>query len=328
VLTGISVNLLTGLPEAPVIVLAGTLGCLSLSLPMTSMSHMSFLAIACMVGGLFALVVCGMGRLWDHPADMIPSAEEHHALELGRTPASLGIFLYCFSGLPCLPSIRAGMQRPKEDYSKAIHAAFLYSSLYYMAIGMLGYEFFANDTRRSFLKDLTPVPGEGHSHFYGYIAASAAGLFALKLQAGFPLYAGPILDAAGLSEDHGLSGKALFLGRTAFAIVSVVFAVFARNQIDAIAELMGAFLTNTTSIIFPVAAYCSLASQTPSSGSSEQGGKMASMHNGHRALLLFGVVYGIIGTTFALNSFLYGRSIHVGQSVAGYVSTTAVPTVR
>merc|ERR1719231_1535534 len=106
------------------------------------MSHMSFLAIACMVGGLFALVVCGMGRLWDHPADMIPSAEEHHALELGRTPASLGIFLYCFSGLPCLPSIRAGMQRPKEDYEKAVNTSMLYAFFYYLAIGVLGYEFF------------------------------------------------------------------------------------------------------------------------------------------------------------------------------------------
>merc|ERR1719198_1537664 len=130
-----------------------------------------------------------MGRIFDHPPNVVPSAETHHALELGRTPASLGIFLYCFSGLPCLPNIRNAMRRPKEEYARAVHNAFAYSSAYYLAIGMLGYEFFANDTRRSFLKDLTPLPGEYNPRVYGYIAGAAAGLFALKLQAGFPLYA-------------------------------------------------------------------------------------------------------------------------------------------
>jgi len=332
VLTGISVNLLTGISEPIVIIFAGTIGCMSLAMPMTTMSHMSFLAIACMVGGLFALVVCGMGRLWDHAPDLVPSAEQHHTFELGRTPASLSIFLYCFSGIPCLPSIRAAMQRPKEDYPKAVSAAFMYSGFYYLAIGMLGYEFFANDTRRSFLKDLTPVPGEGHSNIYGYIAATAAGLFALKLQAGFPLYAGPVLDAAGLSADHGLSSKQVVLSRMVFGVISVAFAVFARNQIDAIAEIMGAFLTNTTSIMFPVAAYCTLAgkqSQQDQSGQPAQSGeKMGKATTvGHSALLLFGLVYGIVGTTSALSSFWFGRSVVVGQAVAGYVSTTALPSV-
>jgi len=325
VLTGISVNLLTGLPEPPVIVVAGTLGCFSLGLPMKTIAHTSFLAMACMVAGLLALVVCGMGRLWDHPSDLVPSAEQHHLLELPRFTASLSIFLYCFSGLPCLPSIRAGMQRPKEDYAQAVHYSFAYASLYYLAIGMLGYEFFANDTRRSFLKDLTPVPGEGHSQIYGYIAATAAGLFALKLQAGFPLYAGPILEAAGLTVDQGMSMKQVLFGRGVFCVISVLFAVFARNQLDAVAELMGAFLTNSTSVIFPVAAYCSLTERAAIAGHGEKlpKGKLAGLY----IMLLFGISYGIMGTSSAISSIWYGRSIHVGQSVAGYVSATAVTTM-
>jgi len=319
VLTGISVNLLTGLPEPPVIIIAGTLGCLSLALPMKNMSYMSFLAVLCMVGGLIALIVNGMGRLFDHAPGLEPSAEKYHTVELNtRTPAAFGIFLYCFSGLPCLPSIRSAMQRPKQDYEKAVHWAFAYCTPYYLAIGLLGYEFFANDTRRSFLKDLTPVPGEGHSNIYGYIAASAAALFALKLQAGFPLYAGPILDAAGLGTDQGLTVNQVIIGRSVFCIVSVVFAVFARNQIDAVAELMGAFLTNTTSIIFPVAAYCALFQ-----GRGEKFGKGKAL--GLTLLLLFGVIYGIVGTGSALSSFYYGRSIHIGEAVAGYVVVPCLP---
>jgi len=323
VLTGISVNLLTGLPEPPVIIVAGTIGCFSLALPMKNISYMSFLGVACMVAGLLALVICGMGRLFDHEAGLVPSAERHYDLVLARTPASISIFLYCFSGLPCLPSIRAGMQRPKEDYAKAIHAAFAYSTLYYLAIGMLGYEFFANDTRRSFLKDLMPIPGEDHSNIYGYIAAGAAGLFALKLQAGFPLYAGPVLEAAGLGADQGLSMKQVLVARSVFCVISVMFAVFARNQIDAVAELMGAFLTNSTSIIFPVAAYISLSGGVGGQGEKLPKGKTAGLY----ALLFFGACYGVIGTVSAVNNFWFGRSIHIGQATAGYISATSVTTV-
>lgn len=319
VLTGISANLLTGLPETPVIIAAGILGCLSLSLPMKTISSSSFIAISGMVVGLIALIVCGLGRLLDHASYLVPSAEEHHVLQLSRTPASLGIFLYCFSGLPCLPTIRAAMKRPSEDYPRAIHLSFAFATLYYLAIGLLGYEFFANDTRRSFLKDLTPVPGEGHARIYGYISAGASGLFALKLQAGFPLYAGPILDAAGLGPDSRLPASHIWLGRAVFGFVSIVFAIGARNQIDAIAELMGAFLTNSTSILFPVAAYSALSKQRGEKIASRQAVVLS-------ALLAFGTVYGVVGTVSAFRSFWYGSSIHVGQAVAGYVSATVVTT--
>jgi len=318
VLSGISVNLLTGVPEPTVIAVAGTIGSLSMCLPSKTISHTSALAVACMVGGLLALIICGLGRVYDHASNVVPSAEVHRDVDWPRVPASLGMFLYCFSGLPCLPSIRSAMQRPKEDYAMAVHYAFFCSSIYYMAIGMLGYAFFANDTRRSFLKDLTPVPGEGHSNIYGYVAAAAAGLFALKLQAGFPLYAAPILDAFGLSEAHGLETKKVALARALFCAVSVMFAIFARHQIDAVAEIMGAFLTNSTSILFPVAAYLRVAGRHEQKMSKSE---LALLYG----LLIFGCVYGVIGTCSTIHSFLYGRSIHVGQAVAGYVASTPAP---
>jgi vesicular inhibitory amino acid transporter len=311
VLTGISVNQLTGLPEPLVIIVAGFLGCMSLGLPMTIISSGSLLAVACMVVGLIALMVCGMGRLWDHAAGLEPLANRYHTFEVARTPASLGIFLYCFSGLPCLPNIRAAMQRPREDYEKAINTSMLYAFFYYLAIGVLGYEFFANDTRRSFLKDLAPIPGEGHARIYGYVSACAAGLFALKLQAGFPLYAGPVLEAIGFGKEERLPASQILVARAAFGLVSVSFAIFARNQLDAIAELMGAFLTNATSIMFPVAAYWSLfraRGEKPSKGHAF----------GLSALMIFGAVYCIIGTYSAVSNLLYGRSISLGNTVEGY----------
>jgi len=320
VLSGISVNLLLGTPEPQVIVIAGTIGGLSMCLPMKAISFTSSLAVICMVGGLLALIICGMGRMYDHPSDVVPSAEAHRTFDLQRAPASLGMFLYCFSGLPCLPGIRSAMQRPKEDFEKTVHYAFVYSTLYYLAIGLLGYLYFANDTRRSFLKDLIPVPGEGHSNIYAFFATAAAGLFALKLQAGFPLYAAPILDAFGLSEAYGLPQKQVALARVLFCAISIMFAIYARNQIDTVAEIMGAFLTNTTSVLFPVAAYCTIMVEKK-----QKIPKAQTFTN--FALLAFGCIYGVIGTYSAINSFMYGRSIHVGQAVSGYV-TTPPPMIR
>jgi hypothetical protein len=311
VLTGISVNQLSGIPEPPVIILAGFLGCMSLGLPMTTISSGSLLAVACMVVGLMALMACGMGRLWDHAAGLEPLANRHRTFEFERTPASIGIFLYCFSGLPCLPSIRAAMQRPKEDYEKAINTSMLYAFFYYLAIGALGYEFFANDTRRSFLRDLAPIPGEGHAKVYGYISALAAGLFALKLQAGFPLYAGPVLEAFGFGKEERLPSSQVWLARVVFGLISVTFAIFARNQLDAVAELMGAFLTNATSIMFPVATYWQLFRA--------QGDKPSKSHAfGLSALMLFGAVYCVIGTYSAFYNLWYGRSLSLGSTIEGY----------
>jgi amino acid permease len=284
---------------------------MSLGLPMTAISSGSLLAVACMVVGLIALMVCGMGRLWDHADGLEPLANRHHTFEFERTPASLGIFLYCFSGLPCLPSIRASMQRPREDYEKAINTSMMYAFFYYLAIGVLGYEFFANDTRRSFLKDLAPIPGEGHARAYGYISACAAGLFALKLQAGFPLYAGPVLEAIGFGKEERLPASQIWLARTVFGLVSVTFAIFARNQLDAVAELMGAFLTNATSIMFPVAAYWQLFHA--------RGEKASKGHTfGLSALLIFGAVYCVIGTYSAFCNLWFGRSIALGNVAEGY----------
>merc|ERR1719240_1948652 len=102
----------------------------------------------------------------------------------------------------------------------------MYAFFYYLAIGVLGYEFFANDTRRSFLKDLAPIPGEGHARVYGYISACAAGLFALKLQAGFPLYASPVLEAIGFGKEERLPSIQIWVARAVFGLVSVTFAIF------------------------------------------------------------------------------------------------------
>jgi len=306
VLTGISVNLLTGISQPPVIVVAGMLGCLSLGLPMNAVSYASLLAVSCMVGGLFALVFCGFGRIWD--SENTPDAlTQHIVVDVPGIPGALGIFLYCFSGLPCLPNIRNAMRRPAEEYAVAIHYAFLYSSLYYMAVGMLGYQFFASDTRQSFLKDLIPIPEERHKSMYAWVAMMASGLFALKLQAGFPLYAAPILGAIGVGGGDGVPhwpAKHTWIARGLFALVSIFFAIMARNQLDAVAELMGAFLTNSTSIMFPVASYCALTDKLKEKMSTRQ----TSLLYG---LMLFGASYGVIGTVSA-SYRLFEGSLHPG----------------
>jgi len=251
VLIGINVSIVTGASKTYVIMWAGLVGMLSLSLPMRIIAGFSCLSICCMAGGLVALTVCGIHNT---------AHVEHTTIVPGNMVPSVGIFLYCFSGLPCLPNIRSGMQKPKEEYQGSVHLAFVFTSVYYATVGTLGYHYYGSATRESFTENLMPAAGLGirgsaatlHSGF----ALLSAGLFAVKLQAGFPLYAAPVLNALGVvGSDDRECFAGLWIARLVFIGVSVAFAVLAQGALDAVAELMGAFLTNFTSIIFPCAAY-------------------------------------------------------------------------
>lgn len=280
VLIGVNVGLVTGLPKTPVIVAAGCLGTMSLSLPMSSVAGCSFLSLLCMVGGLATLLFCGSRML---------TAPSHVVMDFHGMPSSIGIFLYCFSGLPCLPNIRASMRRP-EQYSAAVHYAFSFAFLYYGAVGLLGYHFFGAGTRESFTANLFPERGLPDQGFYCCAALLSAGLFAVKLQAGFPLYAAPVLSTLGFGENRMAEVPAsVWAARMAFGAISIAFAVFAQDALDAVAELMGAFLTNVTSIIFPCAAYAVICRAS--------GERLPPVQAaGLLAMVVFGIVFCFVGT--------------------------------
>merc|ERR1719507_1472665 len=101
-----------------------------------------------MFGGLVALCVCGI---------LAPQASPKHVmLEPRALPSSIGMFLYCFSGLPCLPNIRSSMQNT-SNYSHAVHLAFIFATIYYTVVGLAGYHFYAEGTRESFTENLMPA---------------------------------------------------------------------------------------------------------------------------------------------------------------------------
>jgi len=309
VLTGVNVRLLTGIPATVVIIAAGILGTISLSLPMSVISRGSCLSVWCMFGGLAALIVCGCGQHWDNSAAH-PSANTHKMLDLHALPSAFAIFMYCFSGLPCLPHIRSSMRQPSTEYAPAVHRAFIFAIFYYSAIGLLGYQFFAGLTKGSFTENLAPLPGQGHPSFYAGLALLSAGLFAGKLQAGFPLYAAPVLGATGFGPTGKRSSFEVWGARLVFAIVSIAFAVFAQDELDAVAELMGAFLTNFTSLIFPTAAYWAVCRQ--------RGEKLSVLHvMVLSSLLLFGSVFGVVGTCSAWCRF-WAEEAHGGAALTPF----------
>jgi amino acid permease len=292
VLTGINVSIVTGASRTYVIMGAGLAGMLSLSLPMRLVAGFSCLSICCMVGGLVALTVCGIHNT---------AHVEHKVIDPGNMVSSAGIFLYCFSGLPCLPNIRSGMQKPKEEYRGAVHLAFVFTSVYYATVGFLGYHYYGSATRESFTENLMPDTGLGirgaATTLHGSFALLSAGLFAVKLQAGFPLYAAPVLNALGVGgSDDWECFAGLWLARLAFIGVSVAFAVLAQGALDAIAELMGAFLTNFTSIIFPCAAYIAV---SRASGDTLGFARTASL----LLIISLGLVFAAVGSYSAWTRF-------------------------
>merc|ERR1719313_801164 len=200
---------------------SGVLGVASLSLPMRIISSVSCLSLLCMIGGLAALITCGFGTMLKgghHPH------VEHKMLDPLSLPSAIGIFLYCFSGLPCLPNIRASMIRTSE-YSSAVHLSFAFAFAYYAAIGVCGYYFFGHMTRSSFTENLHPVAGQHCYRFLLGVTMMSAVLFAAKLQSGFPLYAQPVLQGLGFGPERA-SPVLVWLARSGFCIASITFAVF------------------------------------------------------------------------------------------------------
>merc|ERR1719454_1957293 len=119
-----------------------------------------------MFGGLLVLCLCGRANSAAATATS-PVPTQHTVLELSGMPSAIGIFLYCFSGLPCLPNIRASMIRTSE-YSSAVHLSFAFAFAYYAAIGVCGYYFFGHMTKSSFTENLHPVAGQ---HCYRFLLA-------------------------------------------------------------------------------------------------------------------------------------------------------------
>jgi len=299
-LTSINVNLLTGAPRTLVIVIAGALGTLSLSLPMSVISSFSGMSVWCMLGGLVALIVCGSMASFGPEL----SVEEHMLVDVRALPSAMAIFLYCFSGLPCLPNIRAAMQKT-EEYSYCVNTAFVFAVIYYAVVGILGYYFFAGTTRESFTENLVPYAGMPHGSIFSLFSLVSAALFAVKLQAGFPLYAAPVLQTLGACSTHGASTQTIAVARCAFAAVSICFAIFAKDALDGVAELMGAFLTMSTSVLFPVAAYASVRTIA--------GERLAWWEVfGLGSIFLGGIIFGALGTYDAI------RRIWVEEKQAGY----------
>lgn len=294
VLTGLCAQVLFGVPSTPVIIISGTFGLLSLSLPMRTMSIVSLGGVWCMLGGLAALCLSLSVHRWEAIAE---APLQHVLVDQTGLLDAISIFLYCFSGLPCLPNIRSAMQRPGE-YASALHYTFAFAFPFYMAIGLVGYHAFGTFTHRDLINDLAP-PSRGNPHplaLHARLALAAAAFFAAKLQAGFPIYAAPVLKALSYGGNLRRSAIEILMARIAFTVASVGFAIFARYNLDAIAELMGAVLTNTTSIIFPAGAYAMVCRA--------RGEKLGLWRTlGLGIMIGLGVVLAIAGTVSAVRSF-------------------------
>lgn len=298
ILTGVNMHIATGLPRSGVVVAAGLLGSASLWLPLSIISDLSLLSILCLLAGLLSLVAYGVSH-----ATTTTVPHPHMLMDPWSMPCAGSICLYCLSGLPCLPTIRGGME-DKRAYFTAINISFMFATLYYAAIGLLAYYFFGDSIRESFTVNL--AAGSAHETELGSgktsmtFALVSAGLFATKLQAGFPLYATPVLEALGFSGDSPENRdkkQQVTSARMVFALLSISFAIFAQKRLAFIAGLMGSFLTCSTSIVFPALAFLSL-HRTMGKPMDRTTRAAAS------SMVALGVTFMVVGTAFAWRRLL------------------------
>merc|ERR1711862_431907 len=107
--------------------------------------------------------------------------------------------------------------RQPDQYALAVHYSFVFATAYYAAVGVVGYHAFGASMQESFTVNLALA---GTAPASQYLAVISAGLFVMKLQAGFPLYAAPVLAAFGCGSTfpHGtLTARSV---HGAFAIIS------------------------------------------------------------------------------------------------------------
>lgn len=293
VLTGINVHLVTGMPKGIAIAGSGILGMISLSLSMRTFACISLLSIVCMVGGLLSIVVYGQ------EAPKVAQGP-HRDLDQHAIATSISIFFYCLSGLPCIPNIRSSMRKVSE-YPQACHYSFGFAFLYYSAVGLLACHYFGSGVHQSFTENLVPKHLSGHPAALNSLLVLSAGLFAAKLQAGFPLYASPVLDAMGFGIDQQ-SPQTVWTARICFTFVSVLFAVFAKDDLITVAGLTGAALTTSTSVIFPCVTYVAL---------TRSGSKRLGLVDtaGLVAVLGVGCALGALGTLEAFQTLLGVRFV-------------------
>ncbi|CAK0840160.1 unnamed protein product [Prorocentrum cordatum] len=243
VLIGINTKFVFGLEPWLSIVVSGLLTFGLFYIPMRVLAFLSLISVLFM--GLLLAVLVYSGESMPMHADQI---EQLVWVNWAGSGQALGVFLLCFAGAPCIPSIYSAA-RDKRRFPVALILSCILAMLYYAACGALGYMFYGSQINQSFTVNLgLALDGSGLKGGEVLPLIAAVGLL-VKLQATMPVIVSPVLVALGWK---GVVLKILYIALTSAVAIGL------SEYVDAAMSITGLSATVTSAVLFPIVVYIKL----------------------------------------------------------------------
>lgn len=199
---------------------------------------------------------------------------------------ALGVFLFCFAGAPCIPSIYA-TARERKRFPSALFIAFSLGAAYYCLCGTCAYIFYGPGVSANFMTNLGNNLGGEAIHGGKILPVLAAVGILVKLQATMPIIVVPVLSALGYTGT---------VARVVFIAITCAIAICASQYLDAVMSCTGLLATMGTSVIFPIATYMRL----------NKPGRVRKYMLGF--IMAAGALFSIVGTIQQIVALVHGKS--------------------
>ena len=240
ILIGVNSNFVFGVESWQAIIVSGVLTLALLYVPMGILALLSFIGVLFM--GLLLAVLVHSGNSMPVHAGKV---EQYIWTDWAGSGQALGVFLLCFAGMPCVPSIYSAAQ-DKRRFPVAFNVSCVLAMLYYAAFGTLGYFFYGSNVKEVVTVNLGhAVDGSALEGTKVLPLVAAVGLI-VKLQATIPIVVNPVMAALGWSG--------IFLQILTIAISTAV-AIGLRQYVDAAMSITGLSATMASCVLFPIAVY-------------------------------------------------------------------------
>ncbi|KAM3394838.1 amino acid transporter AVT1J [Capsicum galapagoense] len=213
-------------------------------LPTVLLKNMSILAYVSASAVLATLVIIG-SIFWAATYDGIGFHKSELLVNWGGIPLSFSLYAFCYCAHPVFPTLYTSMKKPKH-FSKVMLLCFMFSTVTYASIAVLGYSMFGSDVESQITLNLQTEKFSSRLGIYTTLINPIA-KYALMMT--------PIINRFEEHLQYCCNKKSLsYLTRTILVISSVIVALTI-PFFGYLMSLVGAFLSVTTSILLPCSCY-------------------------------------------------------------------------
>ncbi|PHT50200.1 hypothetical protein CQW23_09947 [Capsicum baccatum] len=213
-------------------------------LPTVLLKNMSILAYVSASAVLATLVIIG-SIFWAATYDGIGFHKSGLLVNWGGIPLSFSLYAFCYCAHPVFPTLYTSMKKPKH-FSKVMLLCFMFSTVTYASIAVLGYSMFGSDVESQITLNLQTEKFSSRLGIYTTL---------INPMAKYALMMTPIINRFEEHLQYCCSKKSLsYLTRTILVISSVIVALTI-PFFGYLMSLVGAFLSVTTSILLPCSCY-------------------------------------------------------------------------